>query len=107
MSAFPTVRRWREAHPGYARRPLQASSPLQDDLLAQPIDPRKKTASLTTDPLQELSRAQTLVLVGLIAHLTDATLQEDIARASRRFQQLAHELLHRGASHGDQTSPSP
>jgi len=44
-------------------------------------------------PLQELSRAQPLVLMGLIAQLTGAALQEDIAIASRRLQHLANDIL--------------
>lgn len=101
------VRRWRAAHPGYGRRRRQEDSALQDHSLTQVIVPKKKTATLTTDPLQEFSRVQPLVLMGLIAHLTDAALQEDIARASLRFQQLAHDLLHPGETHGDQTTASP
>ena len=101
------VRAWRAAHPGYARKPLQERSALQEHSSAQVTDSNEKTATLAVDPLQELSGAQPLVLAGLIAHLTDATLQEDIARASRHFQQLAHDLLNPGATHGDQTTPSP
>jgi len=101
------VRRWREAHPGYGRKRRQEAPALQDRSLAQVIVPKEKTAPLRADPLQEFSRVQPLVLMGLIAHLTDAALQEDIARASLRFQQLAHDLLHPGATHGDQTTASP
>jgi hypothetical protein len=101
------VRRWRAEHPGYGRRGLQEASPLQERSLSQVSDSKEKPAPLGPDPLQELSRVQPLVLMGLIAHLTDATLQEDIARASLRFQQLAHDLLHLGETHGDQTTASP
>ena len=100
------VRRWRALHPGYGRRAPRETSALQEHSSAQVIDATEKTATLTPDPLQELSRAQPLVLMGLIAHLTDAALQEDIARAARRFEQLAHDLLNPGASHGDQTTPA-
>ena len=102
------VRRWRAAHPGYWRRSaLQERSVLQEHSLRQVSDSNEETASLAPDPLQELCRAQPLVLLGLIAHLTDATLQEDIARASRHFQQLAQDLLNPGVTHGDQTTPPP
>jgi hypothetical protein len=101
------VRAWRAAHPGYGRKPLQEGSALQEHSLAQVTDSIEKSATLTVDPLQELSRVQPLVLMGLIAHLTDATLQDDIARASRHFQQLAHDVLNPGATHGEQTTPSP
>lgn len=70
------VRAWRAAHPGYGQKPLQGGSALQEHSLAQVTDPHKKSAALAADPLQELSRVQPLVLLGLIAHLTDATLQD-------------------------------
>ncbi len=101
------VRAWRAAHPGYGRKRHHKGSALQEHSLAQVTDANKKSAALTVDPLQELSRVQPLILMGLIAHLTNATLQDDIARASRRFQQLAHDVLHPGDTHGDQTTPSP
>ena len=84
------VRAWRTAHPGYWRH---ASGALQEHSLAQPTDSNEKIASLTPSPLQDLSRVQPLVLYGLIAHLTGAALQEDIALATRRFQSLAHDIL--------------
>jgi hypothetical protein len=85
------VRDWRAAHPGYWR---QSTSPLQEHSLTQVSEPIEKTASLAGSPLQDLSHAQPLVLIGLIAHLTGAALQEDIALASSRFQALAHDILH-------------
>jgi hypothetical protein len=61
--------------------------------LAQPIELAGETPVLTDSALQELCRAQPLVLYGLIAHLTGAALQEDIALAASRFQSLAHDIL--------------
>lgn len=84
------VQAWRSAHPGYWRHNRFA---LQEHSLTQPFENNNKSASLITSPLQELCRAQPLVLMGLIAHLTGATLQEDIASASRRLQHLAHDIL--------------
>ena len=48
--------------------------------------------ALSAPPLQDVFRAQTLVLTGLIAHLTGAALQEDIALTSLRLQQLALDI---------------
>ena len=65
------VRQWRQAHPGYWRR--QRSRPpeaLQDSFFMQPT-----------------------MFVGLIAHLTGLTLQEDIATTARRLQQLGRDIL--------------
>jgi hypothetical protein len=88
------VAAWRAAHPGYWRRSTaNTHAALQEHSLIQANESKKKSAALTASPLQELSRAQPLVLMGLIAQLTGAALQEDIARASRRLQHLAHDIL--------------
>lgn len=91
------VRAWRAAHPGYWRGRAQRRRALQEDSLAQATDPEGKSDSLTGWPLQELSAAQPLVLVGLIAHLTGAALQEDIARTARGFRELAQDILSGGS----------
>jgi len=89
------VRAWRAAHAGYWRhRSTNPRRALQDDSLAQPTESTGKTPSLAAITLQELSQAQPLVLMGLIAQLTGAALQEDIASASRRLQHLAHDILY-------------
>lgn len=88
------VRAWRSAHPGYWRRSSpHTASALQEHSLTQPTENHNESASLMNAPLQELSRAQPLILMGLIAQLTGATLQEDIASASRRLQHLANDIL--------------
>ncbi len=88
------VRAWRAAHPGYWRRlSPNTRSALQEHSLMQAADNNEQSASLVNSPLQELSRAQPLVLMGLIAQLTGATLQDDIAKASRRLQHLAHDII--------------
>jgi len=88
------VRAWRAAHPGYWRH---SGGALQEHSLAQAAESTRETVSLALSPLQDLSRAQPLVLYGLIAHLTGAALQEDIALAARRFQSLAHDILNAAA----------
>jgi len=65
-------------------------SALQDDCRAQDIDCSVQSASLA---LQEITSAQPLVLLGLIAHLSDSTLQDDIAAASRRLIELGQDVL--------------
>jgi len=88
------VQAWRSAHPGYWRHLTpNTRCALQEHSLAQAVESNEESTSLTAPPLQELSTAQPLVLMGLIAHLTGATLQEDIATASRRLQHLAHDIL--------------
>lgn len=88
------VRAWRAEHPGYWRRGALA---LQEHSLTQAAELNEKTTSLVASPLQELSRAQPLVLMGLIAQLTGAALQEDIAQAARRLQHLAQDILNAAA----------
>ena len=88
------VRAWRSAHPRYWRR--SSANPrcaLQEHSLTQAADNNNESAPLMNAPLQELSRAQPLVLMGLIAQLTGAALQEDIVSASRRLQHLANDIL--------------
>ena len=87
------VRAWRATHPGYARKGLSRPRALQEHSSTQPIDIHEQSDVLSAPPLQDASRAQTLVLTGLIAHLTGAALQEDIAFASLRLQQLALDIV--------------
>lgn len=85
------VQAWRRAHPGYAPRADQhLRSPLQDDSGTQPLDCASDSAGLT---LQEIISTQPLVLIGLIAHLTDCALQDDIALTSRRLLKLGQDIL--------------
>lgn len=87
------VRRWRAQHKGYWRRPVQAPDALQEVISTQAAEYTKESGSLVELPLQDLSGAQPLVLMGLIAHLTGAALQEDIARTARGFRELAQDIL--------------
>lgn len=99
------VREWQHAHPGYwrnttryQRRTLQDAHPVQ--VIEQPED----SATLA---LQDALRLQGPVLIGLIAHLSDSTLQEDIAHTSRRLLQLGRDILSGGRSDAPQTSTAP
>lgn len=114
------VRAWRQAHPGYGRRtttatpspaaPTSAASagpataapagtPLQDVVATQIADAQgesgQQAAPETAAPraLQDLLQQQPVVLIGLLAHLSASTLQEDIALAGQRLLQLGHDVL--------------
>jgi hypothetical protein len=90
------VRQWRRAHPGYGRR--QASRPppaLQEDCAPQPMHNQGAEDAFTPSALQEDFFRQPAVFIGLIAHLTGLTLQEDIATTTRRLQQLGRDILAR------------
>lgn len=79
-----------------------AAMPLQDLVLTQVPDAQRESsqpaASETAAPraLQDLLRHQPVVLIGLLAHLADSTLQDDIALAGRRLLQLGHDVLGSG-----------
>ena len=90
------VRLWREKNPGYSKMPQIASSvpqPLQETLNAQDTENKEETAVLKQGPLQDLILAQPSVLIGLIAHLTGSTLQDDIVRTGQKLQELGEDFL--------------
>lgn len=96
------VRAWRAAHPGYSRGRGRGRCALQDPLPTQVVEATEQSAVGTATPggapLQDLLQAPSPVLAGLIAHLFDATLQEDIAATARRLVQLGEDVL-RGERH--------
>ena len=99
------VREWQRSHPGYWRNTARYKSrALQDALGRQVTEPHGESATLT---LQDALRCQGPVLIGLIAHLSDSTLQEDIAQTSRRLLQLGQDILSGGKSDAAQTSAAP
>jgi hypothetical protein len=94
------VQKWRQAHPGYARRkpapPLQAVFPLK------PIAPQTvadKPSPPTLQPLQDHSPplqdfiVYKYLMVGLLAHQFDCALQEDIHRTLRCLIDKGRDLL--------------
>jgi hypothetical protein len=115
------VQAWRAAHPGYSRAKSAksanspgAASALQEPLFSQVIDSIEETPnrceipeSSGFDALQDLLNAPTPVLAGLIAHLFDLTLQEDIASTTRRLVQLGHDLIDRSRHENHQTRAAP
>ena len=103
------VEHWRKVHPGYWRRKPKANPyALQDALNQQAIENNDNLAELASDALQDSLIWQPAVLIGLIAQLTGYVLQDDIAMAARRMQQLGIDILnphHKGERHGTKTSP--
>ena len=96
------VQAWRQAHPGYWRGSRRNSAPaLQEDSLAQRIEKNNETGSLGRLALQDIFVAQPTVLIGLIAHITGSSLQDDIAGTSRQLLQLGQDILdgRRGRAH--------
>lgn len=89
------VRVWRAVHPGYWRSHRRRKpSTLQDALTSQAIEEPKDSAGFA---LQDALGLQDPVLIGLIAQLTDSTLQDSIAATVRRLLQLGQDILSGGA----------
>jgi hypothetical protein len=102
------VRAWRARHPGYWRR--TASPPadaLQDAHTLQGADPARDSDPLAAAALQDVLRLQGPVLIGLIAHLADTTLQEDIAAAGRQLLQLGQDILGGRSSDAGEARAAP
>ncbi len=104
------VQAWRTANPGYGRGKPRRPVALQDRLVAQ-VPEAIEESSIRTEiavapgalALQDLLEAPSPVLAGLIAHLFEVTLQEDIAATTRRLVQLGHDVIHRSRHEDSQT----
>jgi hypothetical protein len=108
------VQAWRAAHPGYGRGKPHKTPALQDPLIAQTIDTHGENpirteipAAPNPTPLQDLLNAPSPVLAGLIAHLFDVTLQDDMAQATRRLVQIGLEVINRSRSENHQAGVAP
>lgn len=93
------VQQWRLDHPGYWRRKAPKGTPethaLQETLMPQPFENKEVESSLeksAKSALQDSLSLQPTLIIGLISHLTGLALQEDIAIAMRRLQQLGHDI---------------
>lgn len=105
------VQTWRMANPGYGRDRPRRPNTLQDPLVMQvpgtieecPV--RTEIAAASGAPaLQDSLEGPSPVLVGLIAHLFEVTLQEDIAATTRRLVQLGRDIINRSQYEDSQTS---
>lgn len=95
------VRVWRADHPGYWRtRGRDPGVALQDALIQQVVEPTDKIEDPSVLALQDALQAQGPVLIGLIAHLSDSTLQDDIASTARGLLQLGQDILARKVRDG-------
>jgi len=122
-AAVARVRAWRQAHPGYSRR--KTAVPVTDPALLQadpalaasavqgacnspqgslPIPAGAALQDVMGSPLQEILAAQPYVLIGLISHLWDCALQEEIVCAGTRLLQLGRDIC--GGDHDRSRSES-
>jgi hypothetical protein len=90
------VQAWRKAHPGYGRRPPKAPSALQgalqDHSPPQTLIAPEDKPTLAVGALQEMILTQSLLLTGLVVHLTGDALQENIALTTQRLIALGQQL---------------
>lgn len=105
------VRQWRHHHPGYWRRKgSRAPDALQDSLTLTGIENQPLDDDFAPDALQDSFLMQPAVFIGLLAHLSGLSLQDDIALQARRLQQLGLDILGRsphepgGFKHAQTTS---
>lgn len=108
------VQAWRATHPGYNRLKADRSPTLQDPLICQVADLIEESpvrdeiaAAPVASALQDLLNTPSPVLAGLIAHLFEVTLQEDIAATTRRLVQLGHDVINRSRDEDSQASATP
>ena len=108
------VQRWRGAHPGYSRGRVRKPVALQDSYIAQvPQDVEECCVRdelgepLEVAALQDLLNTPTPVLAGLIAHLFEVTLQDDMAATARRLVQLGHDVINRSRHEDHQARAAP
>ena len=108
------VQAWRLAHPGYRRGKPRASRALQEPLIPQAPDSIEESAvrvevsqPAPSAALQDSSLAPSPLLAGLIAHLFELSLQEDMAHTTRRLVQLGHDMINGGRGEASQATPLP
>ncbi|MEX2381230.1 MAG: hypothetical protein WD490_02515 [Opitutales bacterium] len=89
------VQRWRKNNPGYWRREKGGlnSDALQDDCIAQVPEDQADNASLNQNALREDWFLQPFIIVGLIAHLSEVALQEDIVNMAVNLRKRGREIL--------------
>ena len=105
------VQAWRALHPGYGRGRRRTARALQDPLIVQVTDPVEESANRGAHAaapemmaLQDSWSTLPPALAGLIAHLFDLTLQEDMASTTRRLVQLGHDVINGSRSEDSQAT---
>ncbi len=87
------VRQWRKDNPGsWRRQRSRAPEALQDALEPQEIQKQRLGESFGAEVLQDAFFMQSTVFIGLIAHLSGLSLQDDIEATTRKLQQLGRDI---------------
>ena len=107
------VQAWRAAHPGYSLGRVRPSRALQDPLPPQVPDVIEDCANRAQAPeapgavaLQDLLNAESPLLAGLVAHLFQPALQDDMASTTRRLVQLGRDVINGRCGEGNQATTS-
>ncbi len=93
------VQEWRKANPDYSKRKHDLSDlqdgagALQDLFIEKDKEKQSFTDHLRDLALQDLLIAQPAVFIGLIAHFSGNTLQDDIAAYINRMIKLGQDIL--------------
>ena len=103
------VRAWRTEHPGSGRGRRRARRALQDPLIAQVTDSIEESGdrgesaeAAVAVALQDSWKVLAPALAGLIAHVFELTLQEDIDATVRHLVQLGDDVNKRGRGENSQ-----
>ncbi len=107
------VQAWRDAHPGYSRGRVRPSRALQDPLQPQVPDAIEECANRAEPAeapaavaLQDLLTAESPLLAGLVAHLFQPALQDDMVSTTRRLVQLGRDVINGRCGEGHQATTS-
>jgi hypothetical protein len=87
------VRQWRAKTPGYWKRRAKTSGTLQEVVPAQVPQPDEVAEKTSSPPLQDFVASQDPLVVGLISHLIDSPLQENVEPAVLRLLQKGRSIL--------------
>ena len=87
------VRQWRAIHPGYWKRPAKPQVALQDLVTAQVPQVEEVEKTTSCNALQDLIAAQDPLVLGLITHLIDSPLQDNVEQTALRLLQKGHNFL--------------
>ncbi|MEI7538890.1 MAG: hypothetical protein WCJ76_16855 [Comamonadaceae bacterium] len=95
-------------HPDRARnRGAKSRNVPQDVMPPQVAEKMSEFGDLVNRVSQDVMVAQPLVLVGLIAKLTDSTSQDEIAKASLNLLRLGQDIMRGGSDGGREATVMP
>jgi hypothetical protein len=86
------VRAWRRTHPGYWKRKRRKEQD-RDQEQRNPLLARAQCGKRKARTLREMRLPKDPMMVGLISHLAESTLQDEIAAVCRFFVTKGNEIL--------------